>query len=414
MSQTGPMAPHHRRAVFTVIASTLLVLAIATGTLVAVFYKHLDGNLHAGQAIKHETTKKQSGPKAPLNILVMGLDTRDCAGCKIDNEPGGDGSDTTILVHISADRKSAYGISIPRDALVKPVACTQHSEYKDTGLVQWNAAYSAGGADCTAEQLEKNFGVFVDGYITVNFGGFKGMVDAIHGVNMCIPFELSDPIYEKYTFEPGKSVHLNGTNALKYVRLRHVYGHGLDGSDIARMKRQQAFISAMIDKLHSADTLAQPYKLVQFANSLTKSMTPSPEFDSVKKLVKLAEQVKDIDLTNIQFITVPSQPYDVPRTDPVWGRVEILPAAKKMWKRVRLDKPLSQSLASGAISAGGAGTTSDSTAASGSSTPSGTASASGVPSGSSSASSSTSPSGSSSTETSEQATADAAKYGLCA
>ncbi len=280
MSTTGPMASHHRRAVALVITSTLVVLAVVTGTLVSVFYKHLDANLHPGAEIHHVAHKKQTGPKTPLNILVMGLDTRDCAGCHIDNEPGGDGSDTTILLHISADRQTAYGISIPRDALVKPVACTRDHHYiqygVDTGLVQWNAAYSAGGADCTATQLEKNFGIYVDGYIALNFGGFKGMVDAIGGVNMCIPFELSDPTYEKYTFEPGDSVHLNGTKALKYVRLRHVYGHGMDGSDTGRMKRQQAFISAMIDKVESADTLTQPYKLVEFANALTSSITPSP------------------------------------------------------------------------------------------------------------------------------------------
>ena len=104
MSTTEPMAPHHRRTVAVVIISTLVVLALATGSLVAIFYKHLDANLHAGDEIKHQTHKLQSGPKAPLNILVMGLDTRDCAGCHIDNEPGGDGSDTTILLHISADR----------------------------------------------------------------------------------------------------------------------------------------------------------------------------------------------------------------------------------------------------------------------------------------------------------------------
>lgn len=406
MSRTEPMAPHHRRAVVTVISCTLLVLAILTGTLVAVFYKHLDANLHVGQAIKHETHKLQRGPKAPLNILVMGLDTRDCAGCHIDNEPGGDGSDTTILLHISADRKTIYGVSIPRDALVKPVPCTANHHYVvhgvDTGLVQWNAAYAAGGADCTAEQLEKNFGVYVDDYVTVNFGGFKGMVDAIHGVDMCIPVRLSDPTFEHVTFEPGKSVHLDGTDALKYVRLRHV----LDQSDIGRMKRQQAFISSMVNKVISAGTLTRPDYLVRFANALTGSMTTSPGLGHVKDLVRLAEQLKHTRLGDIRFITVPSQPYDVPRSSPYWGRVQILPAARQLWQRITNDRPLTRALASGSISAGAPpGSTSP---APGGASPSGTTSPSGVPSGSGSPSATGSPSPSS------EQTREAARWGLCA
>jgi anionic cell wall polymer biosynthesis LytR-Cps2A-Psr (LCP) family protein len=224
------------------------------------------------------------------------------------------------------------------------------------------------------------------------------MVDAIGGVNVCVPFELSDPTYAKVTFEPGKSVHLNGTKALQYVRLRHV----LDGSDIGRMKRQQAFISSMINKVVSAGTLTRPDRLVKFANALTGSVTASPNLASVKKLVKLAEQVKGIDLSHLQFITVPSQAYDVPRSDSRWGRVEILPAAKQLWKRVLNDKPLSKSLAAGAISAG------DSGSASASSSPSSTATSSGV---SSSPPSSGSTSSSSSTS---EAAKEAARYGLCA
>jgi len=410
MATTEPMAPHHRRTVAVVILSTLLVLAVVTGSLVAIFYRHLDANLRAGDEIKHQTHKAQSGPKTPLNILVMGLDTRDCAGCHIDNEPGGDGSDTTILLHISADRQTVYGISIPRDLLVKPTDCTADHHYVvrgvDTGQVMWNAAYTAGGPDCTAEQLEKNFGVYVDGYITINFGGFKGMVNAIGGVDVCIPFALRDTKYEKYTFEPGESVHLNGATALKYTRLRHTDDGALDGSDTGRMKRQQYFISQMISKLKSKGTLTEPYKLVGFANALTGSMTASPEFASVSKLVGLARQLRHTDISNIRFITVPSVAYDVPRDDPRWGRVRLLPGAKRLWQHVIHDEPLSRSLREGSISAGAP-------PASGS-----PASSSGSASGTASASASASASPGTTTRTSSESGSDdaaqeAERYGLC-
>ena len=347
MPPSGPMAPHHRRTVWTVIVCTLLVVALATGTTVYAVYRHLDGNLRAGVAIKHRAEKRAAGPKAPLNILLLGVDRRDCPGCAVDNEAGADGSDTTILLHVAADRRSAYGISIPRDTLVDPVPCTAGAHYLGTGKVQWNAAFTAGGAACTAEQLEGSFGVFVDGYLTMNFGGFQDMVDEIGGVDVCIPVELSDPVYAKVTFEPGRSVHLDGKRALAYFRLRHV----LAGTDTGRIKRQQGFITAMVNKVLSGGMLMRPDRLLGFAGALTSSMTASPDLASVKDLVRLAREVRHIDPAEVRFVTVPSRPYDVPRTDPRWGRVELLPAAARLWQRVVADEPLPPGIAADSVSA---------------------------------------------------------------
>ena len=91
-------------------------------------YRHLNGNLNvidvADQLANRPEKKKVEGPKEPLNVLVMGSDTRDGAGNNIDNlTGGGERSDTTILLHLSADRKRAYGISIPRDSLVDRPDC---------------------------------------------------------------------------------------------------------------------------------------------------------------------------------------------------------------------------------------------------------------------------------------------------
>jgi len=392
---TGPMAPHHRRAVAIVIVTTLVVLALATGSLVAVFYQHLDANLRTGQAIKHLVKKKHTGPKSPLDILVMGIDTRSGAGNQIDNERGEGGSDTNILLHVSADRRTAYGVSIPRDTLVEPISCTKDRHYivrgVDTGLVQWNAAFAAGGPACTAEQLEAVSGVHVDGYLTVDFEGFKSMVDAIDGVQVCLPKPVNDQAHG-IVFKAGTQT-LKGQPALNYVRERF----STPNADIGRMKRQQAFISSMINKVVSAGTLTRPDRLVKFASAAADSLTASPGFDTVHDLTKLAGQLKHIDLTHIRFVTVPSQPYDVPRSDPRWGRVELLPGAKSLWQRIVDDKPLSRSLISGSISAGNPPDSS-----------------SGTPSGGTSPSSpagSTSPSGEPSNG---QAAQEAAANGLCA
>ncbi len=351
----------HGKRILATIVATQLIVALATAGLVWAAYEHLNGNIRSGGEIKHAVAKPQdTGPKGPLNILVMGLDTRDCAGCHIDGEAGGDGSDTTILVHISADRKTVYGVSIPRDALVKPVACTKDDLYVNpkgvaTSFVEWNEAYAAGGPECTAEQLEKNFKVYVDDYVTVNFGGFKDMVDAVDGVDVCIPEELNDPVYEHYDFKPGPSVHLDGVTALKYVRLRHTSDPvTLDGSDTGRIRRQQYFISQLIDKVKSAGTLTSPKKLYDFADAFTKSIETNPELASAKALVQLAEQLKGVDLGHIKFVTIPSADY--PTDSVYYYRVRILPAAKKLMKLVNDDKPLG-AFGKGAQNAGGKSTT---------------------------------------------------------
>jgi anionic cell wall polymer biosynthesis LytR-Cps2A-Psr (LCP) family protein len=187
-----------------------------------------------------------------------------------------------------------------------------------------------------AQQVQEDFHVYVDDYVVVDFGGFTNMVDAIGGVNVCIPFELSDPTYAKVTFQPGRSVHLDGEQALSYVRLRHV----LSGSDIGRIKRQQVFVAAMTDKLVSADTLTRPDRLYRFADALTKSITTNPEIAHVKELVDLAEQFKNIDLRHIRFVTLPNQIYNAPYGQPLYGRVQILPAAYRLMRIVDRDEPL--------------------------------------------------------------------------
>lgn len=334
-----------------VVVVTQVVVALLTATAVYAGWRHLDANLRAGASIQHPREKPipqrdRQVPNAPLNILVLGTDSRAGAGDSIDGEAGCNCSDTTILVHLSADRSSAYAVSIPRDALVKPVACTHDHQYLDTGLVEWNQAYSAGGAACTAQQLQQDFHVYVDDYVVIDFAGFRNMVNAIGGVNVCIPFELSDPTYAKVTFAPGSSVHLDGDRALAYVRLRHV----LAGTDIGRIRRQQEFVAAMTDKLVSAGTLTRPDRLYRFADALTRSITTNPEIAHVRTLIDLARQFRGIDLHRIRFVTLPNRIYDVPRSDERWGRVEILPAAHRLMGMVARDLPL-HAVTRGSVSA---------------------------------------------------------------
>ena len=342
--------PPRRHTVAKVLLSSLLVLGMVTGLSVVFIYRHLNGNLTVVDLADqlHDRPEKQGRdlPQEPLNILVMGSDSRDCEGCNIDNlTGGGQRSDTTILVHVSADRQRAYGISIPRDSMVDRPDCTTEDGENIPGAdyVMWNEAFGLGGPACTMQQFEQLTGVRLDHFVVVNFEGFKGMVDAVGRVEMCIPEPISDPAHG-INIEAGTR-ELQGTEALNYVRARYSIGNG---SDTGRMKRQQAFIASMTNKVVSAGTLARPDRLVGFLNAATSSLTVDPGLKNLMKLADLGLQFQNTGLDKIQFITIPNEPDPQDPNRLVW----VEPRAQEVWDKIANDEPLTKKLSEDVISAG--------------------------------------------------------------
>ncbi|GAA4699434.1 LCP family protein [Nocardioides conyzicola] len=339
-----------RHTVGKVLLSTVVVLGLATGLGVVFLYRHLNGNLEvldpSSQLSNRPDKVKVEGPREPLNVLIMGSDTRDGAGNNIDGlTGGGERSDTTILLHLSADRKRAYGISIPRDLLIDRPECKKANGEKIAGAdqVMWNEAFAVGGPACTIQQFEQVTGIRLDHFVKVDFEGFRGMVDAIGGVSMCIPEDIDDP--DHHIHIPAGTRKLHGNEALNYVRERYVVG---DGSDVGRMKRQQAFIASMAHQVVTAGTLARPDRLVRFLDSATKSLTVDPGLKNVVKIAELGNQFKSIGLDNIQFLTIPIM---AAPSDP--NRLALVqPQANQVWAKVRKDEPLTRRLSSDVISAG--------------------------------------------------------------
>lgn len=202
-----------------------------------------------------EPTPAAAGSGKPVDILVLGSDSRSCDGCQVDGERGAARADTTILVHLAADRGSAYAVSIPRDLSVTAPACGQRQV---AGPQQWSVAYAKGGGSCVAEQLESVSGelcedcrVSVDHVVELDFAAIPEVVDALGGVEVCLPEKVVDP-YTGARFRKGDQT-LDGQQALDYVRLRHGLG---DGGDLDRITRQQAFLASMVGKILAADTLS--------------------------------------------------------------------------------------------------------------------------------------------------------------
>ena len=381
----------------------LALVLMVVSTIAVVAYKRLEGNIGTEDFLAGpRPTEEVHGP---INVLVMGSDTREGANGK---GIGGDTpglSDTTILLHLSANRQFAYGVSLPRDAMVERPACPRKNGngIDPGGLTQFNAAYAIGGPACTVKTVEKLTGIRINHFVVVDFVGFKAMVNAINGVTVCVPTEVNDTV--GHIRLPAGTYKVTGQQALDYVRVRHDLG--APTGDIGRMKRQQTFISAMIQKVVSAGTLANPVRLLKFLDAATNSLTTDPGFANLKQLASLGSSLKGIGLDHVKFITVPWEPWT---QDP--NRVQWKPEAEGLWRLIRRDRPLTPEFEGDAVTPGG-----DHAVTAGA-TPSGTPS--GSPSGTPSASPSGTPadagSSPSSTPTKSEAQkrAEAQAAGLCA
>ncbi|MBM7518597.1 LCP family protein [Nocardioides nitrophenolicus] len=374
-------APQPGKVVFKVILASLLSLGLATGVGVVLIYNNWNGNIDrqdlAAQLGDDRPEKVDvAGPQEPMNILVMGSDSRDCDGCAVDGESTNGLSDTTILFHLSANRKFAYGISIPRDTAVMRPTCYKEdgSEIRAaTAYDKWNAAFSYGGPACTIRQFEQVTGIPLDNYVVVNFGQFKDMVNALDGVEVCIPDDIDDEVRNIHLKAGTREI--KGNEALTYVRARYRIG---DGTDPNRTRRQQAFIGSMINKALTAGMLARPDRLVGFMNAATTGL--QTDFKGIAQMADLAVTAQGIGADNIKFITTPWV-----YSDKVSSGIEWTPEVDKLWQLVRRDKRLTPEFLKDALSAGdkpdGSASATGTTSPSETTSPSDTESATGTPSG---------------------------------
>ncbi|MDN4160570.1 LCP family protein [Nocardioides abyssi] len=334
----------HRRTVWRVVLVTQLCLALVTAVAVVLAYRHVDRRIDAGAPISHAGVERPEPelPTGPLNILVLGTDERGCDGCGIDRESGGGGADVTMLLHVADGRRAAYGMSIPRDTLVDRPDCQVDGEVVPGEQdAVWNEALAVGGPACAVAQLEAVTGIYVDGYVVVDFGGFQEMVDAVGGVEVCLPEAVDDDEHDIH-LDAGTQV-LGGEDALAYVRQRT----STPNADLGRVRRQQAFVASMIAKVLSARTLTRPDRLFSFASAVAGSIQTDPDLAGVSEIVDLAASLRKARLGKIRFVTAPV--VEPPRDDPDWGRVRLTEDAEELWARVVADRPLGD-LGRGAIS----------------------------------------------------------------
>ncbi|NYH93431.1 LCP family protein [Actinopolymorpha rutila] len=327
----------------------LLVVAMVSAVAVArAIVSRLNDNLRTFDARGIDTDRPPPAKPGrtgatPVNVLLLGSDSRAGANDQLAGGTGSAGrSDTAIVVHVYADRRRAVAVSIPRDALVDIPRCRLHGGNWAAPRRQtmFNAAFNtgstaAGNPACTQNTVEKLTGFRIDHTIVVDFKGFAAITEAVDGVRVCVPNDVHagdlDPgLSDRGSLLFAKGMqNVSGRRALDYVRLRHGIG---DGSDIGRIKRQQAFLASLAAKVRRSGI--DPTTLAPLAEAATRALTVDPGLGSAPKLVAFAMSLRHLSLHDIQFVTVPSR---------YAGRTKVAfvqPAADRVWATLRADRPL--------------------------------------------------------------------------
>ncbi|WP_455567937.1 LCP family protein [Streptomyces cellulosae] len=336
-SGRGLIRRRRRRWVRTAELAVIVVVLAAGGAGWAA-YEKLDGNITPDRAAatelrRHARERPAARVQGAQNILVIGSDSRSGGdNRRYGRDSGTERSDTTILLHLSAGRRSATAVSLPRDLMVDVPSCTRPDGTRtDPMFVMFNYAFQVGGSGCTVRTVERLTDIRIDHYVVVDFHGFKDMVDAVGGVEVCLKKPVRDKAAKLRL--PAGRVKLNGEQALGYVRARKSIG---DGSDTDRMDRQQRFLGALVTKVRGNDVLLNPAKLYPVLDAATSSLTTDPGLASLHSLYELVRGVRHIPIGRVQFLTVPRESYVYNS-----NRDQLVePEAEKLFERLRADAPL--------------------------------------------------------------------------
>lgn len=285
-----------------------------------------------------------------VNILVVGTDSRNGASGNIgagdEDEVPGLRNDSTMVIHVSADRSRVQVVSIPRDTLVDIPSCKHRdgstSDPMSNEMFNNAMFYGADGGNtdediapgiaCVKATVEKMSGMPIDAFMVVNFAGFINMIDALGGIWFNIPERIEDE--SASLFIDAGCWKLDGTRSLAYMRSRKGQG---DGSDISRIGRQQQLISAMLREIQSKDYVTDSGALLTFLQAAIASVNVSSNLgDARADLTLLLNVLSKTERANIQFVTMPVE-------EPSWDpnrRIASEPMARNVWNALKNDQGL--------------------------------------------------------------------------
>ncbi len=311
-----------RRQRTVIVACTLLsivVLLVATGTWALGGYI----NSHVARVSAGTAPAPSTGP---LNILVAGVDRRTglTRAQQLQLHVGrvaSSNSDTLMVVHVAADHRSVSVVSLPRDSWVN---------IPGHGMNKINAAFGLGGPKLMVQTVEQNTGLVINDYAEINFLGFVKIVNALGGVNICLPTAVDDP-YSGLHMSAGKH-HVNGIQALMFARDRHSFAL----SDFQRISDQQQLLSSLLHEAISSGTLTNPVRLSSFLHAALSAI----RVDQNLNVTSLADELRTVPPNQVTFTTVPikNMNYTTPTGESavLWDTA----AASTLFNRIKTDQPV--------------------------------------------------------------------------
>jgi LCP family protein required for cell wall assembly len=274
-----------------------------------------------------------------FNMLVVGTDNDANQGDDY-GERDATLNDVNIVLHVSADHKTAVAISFPRDLVISGPACVDPTT-GDTvsGAVSaqaLNTAWERGGANgglaCVAATIEALTGMQIPYAADTSFQGVIEMTDAIGGVPVCLNEAIDDK--DSGLDLPAGTSTISGSMALSFLRNRHGVG---DGSDLSRIASTQQYLSSLVRTIKSSQTLTDVTKLYGLAQAASQNIELSSSLANVNTMVSLALTLKDVDLDNMVFVQYPAaaDPDDINKVVPVRS------TAAELMQSVLADQPFS-------------------------------------------------------------------------
>ncbi|MBR8641996.1 LCP family protein [Streptomyces tuirus] len=321
------------------VVTTLSVVVLASAGIGHAVMTSLEADIARVDPFKDMKNRPQAGHG--MNVLLVGTDGRE----KISQEErrkyrlGGAPchcTDTMMIVHISEDRERASVVSLPRDSYaVTPAHVDRTTGRRHEGHpVKLNAAYAEGGPQLTVRTVENMTKVKIDHYLEVDFTSFMKTVDVVGGVRIC----TAEPMNDSYTglnLPAGRHT-LAGGQALQYVRSRHIDG----ASDLGRMKRQQRFMAALVDRVTSSGILFNPMKFRDVTRAVLGSVRADKGFGT-DEMLDLGRAMRNFSPSSSEFTTVPIErmghAVEGVGSTLKWDPVK----AERLFRSLREDQPLS-------------------------------------------------------------------------
>ena len=286
-----------RRSLLSILGIALAVLLVSGGSVAAIAAYDIYQSRHTVALVGEDKIPSIGAIEGGFNVLLVGSDTREGQSNNYGPDPGSTLNDVNMLLHVSADHKSATVVSIPRDMVVHIPDCPDGGGGW-TGPI--NATLNEGGLGCVVLTVEKLTGMKIPYAAIVTFDGVADLSNVIGGVQVCVGSKIEDQYTNTY-LDPGMHT-LQGLAALQFLRTRHGIG---DGSDLGRISNQQNFMSSLVRKVKAENLLTNPVLLYKIGKSVVSHLTLSNSLASVDTVVSMAMAFKSIDLNNIVFVQYP-------------------------------------------------------------------------------------------------------------